>query len=106
MLPSQGKRRGFDPLLPLFRKSLLNLNLDACCLSWGALKPATERRVIPAGEWVDFSWLLPLDCPLARGDKKDFADSIAIGSRRARLAGFEFYLQFQATFHGRLQVAW
>jgi hypothetical protein len=52
------------------------------------------------------SWLLPLDCPLARGDKNDFMGFITMVSRWARLAGFEFFLQSEAAFYGRLQVAW
>ena len=40
------------------------------------------------------------------GEREDFAGSITIMSRWARLAGFEFFLHFQAGFHDKLQVAW
>jgi hypothetical protein len=56
-------------------------------VSRGALKPATDGRVIPASDWLDFYLLSPRTCMLARVGLADFADFITAGSRWARLAG-------------------
>ena len=55
-------------------------------VSRGALNPATDRRVIPARDWLGFYLLSPGSRTLARVDYMDFAGFVRAGSRWARAA--------------------
>ena len=65
----------------------LPIHLCRWLMSRGALNPATDGRVIPASDWLDFYLLFPRSCSLARGGCADFVGFGIAGSRWARLAG-------------------
>lgn len=88
-------------------------------LSRGALRPATDGRVIPASEWLDFYLLSPRTWRLTRECATDCAGMIAAGSRWARLAGigsrrsrrfpvgaFGWYRALSGGVWATLPVAW